>query len=261
MDATELLRAYDDNLRTEAEVRGASSVSRIGPLWLAIYAEDRGFLTYRDLGGADAAEVGRLVSRARELFEANATIDEAEWKTRGHDHAPGLHDALVANGFEPEEPESIMVGEARALAVDAALPDDVTLRRVHLEHDVRAMSTMQDRVFGDEVSEARVRELLNRLESGDGLQLWVAEANGEIISAGRLEPTFGTSFAGLWGGATVPEWRGKGIYRALTAARAMAALALGKTLLHSDSTEFSRPILERSGLVKVSTTTPYIWRR
>lgn len=49
--------------------------------------------------------------------------------------------------------------------------------------------------------------------------------------------------------------------RALTAARAEAALGLGKTYIHSDSTEYSRPILERTGLVKVSTTTPYRWRR
>ena len=28
----------------------------------------------------------------------------------------------------------------------------------------------------------------------------------------------------------------------------------------SDSTEFSRPILERAGLVKVSATTPCMWR-
>jgi hypothetical protein len=34
---------------------------------------------------------------------------------------------------------------------------------------------------------------------------------------------------------------------------------LGKRLIHSDSTEVSRPILERAGLVKVSTTTPYLW--
>jgi hypothetical protein len=36
---------------------------------------------------------------------------------------------------------------------------------------------------------------------------------------------------------------------------------LGKKLIYSDSTEDSRPILERAGLVKVSTTTPYLWRR
>jgi hypothetical protein len=38
-------------------------------------------------------------------------------------------------------------------------------------------------------------------------------------------------------------------------------LAAGKTLLQSDSTEFSRPILERAGLVRVSSTTPYRWSR
>ena len=64
-----------------------------------------------------------------------------------------------------------------------------------------------------------------------------------------------------WRRPTRPQWRGLGIYRALTAARARSALALGKRLMHSDSTEFSRPILERAGLVKVSTTTPYMWRR
>ena len=68
-----------------------------------------------------------------------------------------------------------------------------------------------------------------------------------------------TTIAGIWGGATRPEWRGRGIYRALTAARARSALVLGKRLIHSDSTEASRPILERAGLVKVSTTTPYLW--
>ena len=95
--------------------------------------------------------------------------------------------------------------------------------------------------------------------SGDGMELWVAEADGEIVSSGRLEPVPATEFAGIWGGATRPEWRGRGIYRALTAARARSALVLGKRLIHSDSTEESRPILERAGLVKVSTTTPYLW--
>jgi hypothetical protein len=93
------------------------------------------------------------------------------------------------------------------------------------------------------------------------MELWVAEAKGEIVSSGRLEPVSDADFAGIWGGATLEEWRGRGIYRALTAARARSALTMGKTLIHSDSTEYSRPILERSGLLKVSTTTPYYWRQ
>ncbi|MEZ4597979.1 MAG: hypothetical protein R3C32_14885 [Chloroflexota bacterium] len=47
----------------------------------------------------------------------------------------------------------------------------------------------------------------------------------------------------------------------MTAARAHAALGLGVRYIHSDCTDMSRPILERSGLVAVTTTTPYIWSR
>ena len=58
----------------------------------------------------------------------------------------------------------------------------------------------------------------------------------------------GTEFAGIWGGSTLPEFRGRGIYRALVAARARSAIARGVRFIHSDCTDMSRPILERSGL-------------
>jgi predicted GNAT family acetyltransferase len=123
------------------------------------------------------------------------------------------------------------------------------------------MCAMQDEVFGAPVSDETANAILRRQALGDGMELWVAEADGQIVTAGRLEPVADTEVAGIWGGSTRPEWRGRGIYRALTAARARSALALGKTLIHSDSTEYSRPILERYGFVKVSTTTPYAWER
>jgi predicted N-acetyltransferase YhbS len=137
----------------------------------------------------------------------------------------------------------------------------VTLRVVTDEADVRAMSAMIDEAFGEDVDPGIADALLARLARNDGMQLWAAETDGRMVSGGRLEPVPGTDFVGIWGGATLDAYRGRGIYRALTAARARAALALGKTLVHSDSTEYSRPILERSGLVKVSTTTPYRWVR
>jgi ribosomal protein S18 acetylase RimI-like enzyme len=260
-DPSLLLRAYDEQLRTDAETPGAVTVTRLGPLRLVTFLGGRGFVTYRDLGGADAAGVRTLVADAVAHFRADGGITQVEWKTRGHDHAPGLHEALVEHGFVPEDPESIMIGDAEALAADVPLPDGVTLRRVTAEPDVRAMCAMQDEVFGAPPSDRTANAVLRRQALDDGMELWVAEAGGRIVSAGRLEPVAGTDFAGIWGGSTRPEWRGRGIYRALTAARARSALALGKTLIHSDSTEYSRPILERYGFVKVSTTTPYAWER
>jgi hypothetical protein len=261
IDTAHLLAAYDEQLRTDAETPSAVWVTRRRPLRLVTFSGGRGFITYRDLGGADAGTIRRLVGEALAHFRADPEIDRVEWKTRGHDHAPGLHEALLENGFVAGDAESIMLGEARLLAVDVALPEGVTLRRVTEEADVRAMSAMQDEAFGGSVREDMADALLSRLARRDGMELWVAEAEGRIVSAGRLEPVQGTSFAGIWGGATRAEWRGRGIYRALTAERARSALRMGKTLINSDSTEYSRPILERSGLIKVSTTTPYEWRR
>jgi ribosomal protein S18 acetylase RimI-like enzyme len=257
----EYLEAYDRQLRTDAETPSAIAVRWLGPLRLVTFPAGRGFVTYRDLGGADAAMIAGWVGEALAHYRADAAITRVEWKSRGHDRAPGLHDALVGSGFVPGEAESIMIGEARRLAVDVALPDEIGLRQVTSEPDVRAMCAMQAEVFGDRDAEDAANAVLRRLATGDVMQLWVAEAAGQMVSAGRLEPVAGTEFAGIWGGATRPQWRGRGIYRALTAARARSALALGKRLMHSDSTEFSRPILERAGLVKVSTTTPYMWRR
>ena len=260
-DPARLLAAYDAQLRTDAETLGAIAVARRGPLWLVTLPGGRGFVTYRHLDGADAATVRGLVADALAHYRQDPDVERIEWKTRGHDHAPGLHEALLGAGFVPDEPESIMLGEARALAVDVNLPSGVTLRQVTDEADVRAMCAMQAEAFGDDDYFGDIAgSLLRRLAEGLGMELWVAEAEGKIVSAGRLDPVRDSDFAGIWGGATLAEWRGRGIYRALTAARARSALGLGKTLIHSDSTEFSRPILERSGLVKVSTTTPYEWR-
>lgn len=260
MGACELLAAYDQQLRTDAEMLGAAGVSRLGPLNLATFAGGRGFVTYARPDRTVAEHIPALIPRVLALYRADPAITQVEWKTRDHDEIAGLHEALVAHGFEREEPESIMVGEAQMLAVDVPLPPGVALRRITGEADVWAMVAMQSQVFGPRIDDGDMAQhILARLGHQDGMEVWVAEVDGQIVSAGRIEPVAGTDFAGLWGGASLPAWRRRGLYRALTAARARAALAMGKTLIQSDSTEYSRPILERSGLLKVSTTTPYRW--
>jgi len=68
----------------------------------------------------------------------------------------------------------------------------------------------------------------------------------------------GTRFAGLWGGGTVEAWRGRGIYRALVAHRARIAADRGFPYLQVDASDESRPILERLGFARLTTTTPYV---
>jgi hypothetical protein len=254
--------AYDASLRTEAETRGALAVTRLGPLLLASSPGGRGSVTYQHLENADAATISDWVRQALDHFRADPAIDRVKWKTRGHDHAPGLHDALVRNGFTPGQPNAIMVGEARVLADDVSLPEGVSLRRLTTEADVRASCAMQAEVFGDPPgTEDGSAALLHRLALGDSMELWAVQAGDRIVATGRVEPVHGTEFAGLWGGSTRSEWRGLGLYRALVAVRARAAVAMGKRLVYSESQATSRPILERLGLVEIATTTNYMWRR
>lgn len=261
LDAAELLEVYDAQLRGGAEAHAALTVERHGPLWWTTYG-DGGFVTYQSLAGFED-RLESLVAATRTHFDGHPDLAEVEWKTRGHDLAPGLDDVLRGHGFQPGEEESVMLGEASALAVDVALPPGVVVRRITAEADVRRMSAMQGAVFADDrVEESHVADLLRRVAAGaSDMELWIAEADGQVVSAGRLEPVPGSSIAGIWGGSTLPHWRGQGIYRALTAERARSALRRGYRYLHSDSTAYSRPILERSGFVKVTTTTPYEWHR
>lgn len=259
-EAAALLAVYDAQLRGASEVAGSVSWDREGPLWRAVFNRG-GFVSYESLEGVDDVEA--LIADTVAFFEGIPQVEEFEWKTRGHDWPPDLGTRLEAHGFEPEEVETVMVGEARALAVDVDLPDGVTVRRVDQlpgrDQIVTEAADMQREVFGGGPSAEEVLDRLVRLAELE--QFWVAEADGRVISAGRLNRVEDTEFAGLWGGATLPEWRGRGIYRALTAARARAALAEGVRYLHSDCSAMSRPILERSGLVAVTTTTPYVWHR
>ncbi|HEY3408153.1 MAG TPA: GNAT family N-acetyltransferase [Propionicimonas sp.] len=260
----ELLKAHDEDLRTESELDGATGVTRIGPLWLGRYAE-RGFVTYQDLDGATGTELDDLIRAALAHFTADPALVSFEWKTRGHDVPADLDHHLVAAGFVAADPETVMIGETAVLARMAGEPSGVGIRRAgdsgDLEGDVRAIGVLHREVFGPD--SPRMDEQLLAAIAADpaGNELWLAEADGRVVSTGRLVRVRGGRFAGLFGGATDPDWRHAGIYRALTAARARSAIAMGAELVYAECTEFSRPILERAGLVAVTTTTPYLWRR
>ena len=85
----------------------------------------------------------------------------------------------------------------------------------------------------------------------------IAWAEGTPVSAARIEFHTGTDFASLWGGGTIPAWRGRGVFRSLVAYRAALARARGLRYLQVDALPASRPILCRLGFTELATTTPF----
>jgi GNAT superfamily N-acetyltransferase len=266
MTTDPLLAAYDEQLRTEAEMARATSVDRDGPLWRGIF-DHGGFVSYRDLGGLSGEALDELVERTVAHFRDDTDVESFEWKSRGHDLPADLGERLVARGLVAEPVETVMIGEAALLAVDVPLVDGpegpVVVRRIvpgpTAVDDLTRMLAMQEAAFGTGRGPS-VASSLAELESG-GSEFWVAEVGDTVVCAGRLTPVAGTEFAGIWGGSTLPDFRGRGIYRALVSARARSAMDRGIRLINSDCTDMSRPILERSGLRAVTTTTPYVWTR
>ena len=265
MTADELLIAYDDQLRTETEMARALDVVRDGPLLCAVF-DHGGFVSYRDLGGIEGAALDDLIERTVAHYRDDTEVASFEWKSRGHDLPADLGERLVAHGLVAEPTETVMIGEATLLAVEVPLADTpegpVVVRRIgegDVVGDVTRMLAAQESVFGTGRGPS-VASSLAELESGAS-EFWIAEVGDRVVCGGRLTPVPGTAFAGIWGGSTLPAFRGRGIYRALVAARARSAVERGISLIHSDCTDMSRPILERSGLRAVTTTTPYVWTR
>jgi GNAT superfamily N-acetyltransferase len=160
-----------------------------------------------------------------------------EWKYYSHD-GPELRERLVAAGLEPENEETLVVAEAASIEPP---PDDVDLRLAREDFDEIAA-----RVFG-----------LRYGLPGKAVAV-VAYVDGEPVSGGRVDFEEGVDFAGLYGGVTLPEFRGRGLYRATVAKRAELARERGYRWLYSDALPTSRPILERLGFVPLTTTTPFI---
>lgn len=266
MTTDPLLTAYDEQLRTDAEMARAHEVYREGPLLWGIF-DHGGFVSYRDLGGIEGQELDELIGRTVAHYRDDTDVASFEWKSRGHDLPVDLDARLVAHGLVADPVETVMIGEAPLLAVDVALDDTpdgpVVVRRLEpgpdAESDLTRMLAAQESVFGTGRGPSVASSMLE-LERGSS-EFWVAEVGGRVVCGGRLTPVEGTDFAGIWGGSTLPDFRGRGIYRALVAARARSAVERGIRLIHSDCTDMSRPILERSGLRAVTTTTPYVWTR
>jgi GNAT superfamily N-acetyltransferase len=177
-----------------------------------------------------------------------------------YDRPAGLPQRLEAAGFVPEPAETLLVAEIAGLALDLAPPPGVELVPVTGQEGADALVAVHDEVFGGS-HRAIGQAVLGGLGTHPGpVAAVVAMAGDTAISAGRVEFPEQSDFASIWGGGTLPAWRGRGVFRSLVACRAALARARGYRYLQVDASSDSRPILQRLGFVELATTTPYQYR-
>ncbi len=224
---------------------------------LRVTGRNRGFVETAQTLNVEGDALDRLIIENRDFFANRG--EAVEWKTRAHDRPREIPERLQAAGFVPEEVETIMVGDTERMAADPHLPDGVMIRTVHARDDLERISQMESTVWNEDFSWLANDLDEQRKAEPDNTIVFVAEAAGHVVSAAWLVLKEGTDFAGLWGGSTLSEWRGKGIYKALVARRAQMAHDRGVKYLQVDASNDSEPILRRLGFSALTTTTPYVW--
>ena len=201
-------------------------------------------------------EVEAAVRREAAYFQALG--QEVEWKVFSHDRPASLTSHLAAAGFVADESETFLAYDLELGGLEVESLTGVEVRRATDETGLRDYVEANAAAFGrSDHPYQQVEVLLPRLHDGS-LSIYVAYAGGRPISAGRLELMADRAFAGLYGGGTDPAWRGRGVYRALVAARAAEARARSVRYLIVDARETSRPILERLEFVALARVTGWV---
>jgi GNAT superfamily N-acetyltransferase len=258
LDVPALLAAYDAQLRARIPdpLPARLKVARDGPL-VRFEMPKGGFVGYRDLGGLEGAELDALIERQVRFFAERGK--RFEWKHHGHDLPTDLPERLRAAGFVPEELETVEIARVEDVAAVPVLPEGVSLREVTARGDFDRIAAFETEIWQDDHIDLVEMFESERAADPTSITILVVETAGGVVCAAWMRFERGTDFATLWGGATLPAWRGRGIYRATVAHRASLAAERGFRFLEVDSSPDSRPILERLGFEPVTTTTPYIW--
>ncbi|MFI0509075.1 GNAT family N-acetyltransferase [Streptomyces sp. WSLK1-5] len=257
MDHAAVLALFDRDMREGAQPDGPGArVERTGRVVRQVATEHgwNGVVW----SGLDAASADEAI--AQQIAYYTGLGREFEWKLYGHDLPVDLGQRLRAAGFTAEPEETLMIAEVADLTLDVRPPEGVRFRPVTDRAGVDLVADVHEKAFGTDSSRLR-HQLLARLRDDPDTVVAVVALAGDVpVSAARMELVPGTRFAGLWGGGTVEGWRGRGIYRALVAHRARAAMERGYRYLQVDALPTSRPILERLGFEPLTITQPHVYQ-
>ena len=204
----------------------------------------------------DGADIDAVIAA-----ETARDVGYLEWKHYSGDRPADLPARLVAAGLTAEGPETVLVADLSELEVAGAAPDGIRVATVDDEAGLDALVALSQEVFGGVHPGTRTAVRTSLPLDPRPVEAVVAYAGERPVAAGRIEFADGRDFAGLFGGGTAADWRGRGVFRALVAHRAARARERGVRYLYVDAVPMSRPIFERLDFIPLTETTPYVRER
>jgi GNAT superfamily N-acetyltransferase len=158
-----------------------------------------------------------------------------------------LEPELAARGFEVEVESDVLSISTEPGVFQARANPGVSVRQVRDEATLRAALQVESIAFKDPMpSEERIREQALEVSTQTEGGLFVTEIDGRVVAAAGF--TLAERVGRFWGAATLPEYRGRGAYTALVAARLEEARRQGATVaIVKARTGTSSPILRKLG--------------
>lgn len=186
---------------------------------------------------------------------------EVEWKVYAHDEPSDLLSRLERHGFDVGPCEAVLVLDLQTPPTWVAQPSTHRVERVNGPSQLRLFRDLAERIFaGDWAATAAELDRAIQADSTDHLA-YIAFDGAAPAAIGRLLTHSTSAFGGLYGGGTLAAHRGRGLYRALVADRAVDAARLGARYLLVDALPTSRPILGSLGLAHLTDTWPCTLRK
>lgn len=246
MDVRRLLALFDEEVRCNPIALPGFTVERTGSV--TRLSGPFNFVTWWELTDDDAA-----AAVAAQAAAVRSRVEGLHWRIYSHDRPPTLPDRLAESGFSANPPGTLMFLD---LASVPDVPHDLDVQRVSSSAQLDDFMLTGTLAFG-EPEPWRRAAYASRLDDPD-LGIFVGYVEGKPAGSARLELVEGRRFGQLFGGGVIPEYRGRGLYRALVAVRSAEARRRGVRYLSTEARSTSRPILERMGFVPVATETTWV---
>ena len=257
MNREEILTLYDEQERIQSEHPSyrrevTSEVVRA----IAHRSERYSFVIYSQLTAENA---DTTIQQQMDYFRSTGGAG-LEWKLFGHDQPPDLGERLIAHGFERQEQEALLMLDLERLPTVYQQPVTADIRRLTTPAEISHVVQVNAQVYDEDFSWLQTQLEENLVAQPNYWAIYAAYVDGEPASAAWISFPEGSSFAGLWGGATIEKYRQRGLYTQLVAARAQEAIQRGYLFLTVDASDMSRPILLKRGFELLTYTYPYFWQ-
>ena len=239
-DSSHFRGLFDEQVRRGTTSDGLSVVSTTPQFIRWTASGDLGWseIAWTDV---DDSNVDRVVAEQIEHF---STLGQGfVWRIYDGDLPTDLSTRLQFAGFKLIGTSELMIARVADTAATFELPDGVSLVRSNDPTGIGRLIEVHEEVFDADQAQLG-RTLLAQLAIAPTLNdVVVAYAGGEPVASARVQFVPDCDFAGLWGGSTVTQWRGKGLFKAMVAYRAKVAADRGYTYLYVIASSQSRPIL------------------